>query len=158
MNTKIYATKAFVQAVKEHRYPHVVLEKIQLLVLNPRHPSLKVHQVRRARKGIWECYASDGDRILYEFKTGELYLWYLGSHALIEKVQCYRFNPEQTFYAFEQNNEHSHTTARLELQKDSRQIRESLALYEPGGDFDGELQNVCVFSLKQLGWLIDGKL
>src|SRR5689334_2571694 len=147
MNIKIYATKAFIQAMKEHRYPRVVLEKIQLLALNPRHPSLKVHQVRRARKGIWECYASDGDRILYEFKAGELYLWYLGSHALIEKVQHYRFNPEQNFYTFEREDQTAMTA-----QKEGRQIKEQPASYEKGDTFDDGLK---VFSLKQLSQLID---
>ncbi len=27
-----------------------------------------------------------------------MYLWYLGSHALIEKVHDFRFDPEQAFY------------------------------------------------------------
>ena len=143
MNIKIYATKAFVQAVKEHRYPHVVLEKIQLLALNPRHPSLKVHQVRRARKGIWECYATDGDRILYEFKAGELYLWYLGSHALIEKVHCYRFNPEQHFYTLE----HDEKTTNLKETKEPRRVKEHSEMYEV---LDDRLKVVSLEQLRQL--------
>ncbi len=126
MNLRIYATKAFVQALKKHRYRRVILEKIQLLALNPRHPSLNVHQVRRARKGIWECYVSDGDRMLYESRSGELYLWYLGSHALIERVQCYRFDPEQTFYA-------------LEEQEGDGQVRETAVPYEADGRANTEL-------------------
>jgi hypothetical protein len=91
--------------------------------------------------------------MLYEVKSGGLYLWYLGSHALIEKVHCYRFDPEQIFYAFEDSENNF-------KQVDGRQVREQVANYEVDLVLDGakvalnEVIPMYAISLEQLGNLV----
>lgn len=151
MDIEILATRAFVQAMIRHRHPRVVLEKIQLLATNPAHPSLRAHQFRRARKGIRECYTSDGNRMLYEFKPGKLCLWYLGTHALIEKAHRYRFDPEQIFYDF--SNELKHANIIREKAPEQK-IEYNKNIYEAELVFDETLLT-CTFSWEELQHLAD---
>lgn len=72
----------------------IVREKISLLATNPRHPSLNVHRVHRAKTtlSIWECYIDHGMRLLYEIRKGILYLWYFGGHEIVDDVHLHSFS------------------------------------------------------------------
>ncbi len=70
----------------------LVKTKVELLTANPRHPSLKVHRLRRLKGLVWECYISNTHRLLYQQQQGQLYLYSLGKHELIDKchLRSYR--------------------------------------------------------------------
>ena len=69
----------------------VVKTKVGLLTSNPRHPSLKVHRLRRLGGAIWECYISNTHRLLYHQKQGQMYLHSLGKHQLIDKCHLRKY-------------------------------------------------------------------
>lgn len=70
----------------------IVRRKVEYLAKDAHHPSLKAHRVKQADGQIWECYIDQGMRLLYETQQGNLYLWYLGGHAIVERVRQLRFN------------------------------------------------------------------
>ncbi len=76
------ATREFRQAFDslQSQKKAIVEEKIGLLVNNRHHPSLHVHQVRRAKtsKKILECYIDDG-------------MWQLGGHKIVDNVHLLNF-------------------------------------------------------------------
>jgi mRNA-degrading endonuclease YafQ of YafQ-DinJ toxin-antitoxin module len=73
------------------------LNKIQLLVDNPAHPSLKAHQVESV-PGMWECYINRGDRIIYDIQGETLRLWQIGSHAIIDRVNPAAFSEDSAAF------------------------------------------------------------
>ncbi len=76
----------------------VVFRKVRLLVDNPGHPSLNVHPLHQVKeRDIWDCYISDSMRLLYEIEEGNLHLWDLGSHAIVDKVHLRRFGSHMHF-------------------------------------------------------------
>lgn len=80
-----------------------VMSKIRLLEDNPRHPSLQVHRVERIKaKDIWECYLSDGDRLIYEQKGDLLRLWRVGDHQVVDRVNQYTFSAHTPFRRLEE--------------------------------------------------------
>jgi len=76
------------------------LEKIELLISNPRHPSLQSHRVNRAR-GKWECYFTNIHRIIYEPANNEIRLWKIGDHTIIDRVQNFCFSAHTQFRRWE---------------------------------------------------------
>jgi hypothetical protein len=73
----------------------IVVQKIEILISTPDHPSLKAHQVRRnsSKSGqIWECYTDEKMRVLYEIRQKTLVLWRIGGHAIIDRVHLRNFN------------------------------------------------------------------
>ena len=75
-----------------------VARKVRLLVENPGHPSLNVHPLHQVKeRDIWDCYISDSMRLLYEIEVGNLHLWDLGSHAIVDKVHLRRFGSHTHF-------------------------------------------------------------
>lgn len=65
----------------------IVEQKIALLAANPRHPSLRVHRVKRqAADQVWECYVSTTLRLLYQQQQQTLWLLAVGKHALIDTI------------------------------------------------------------------------
>ncbi len=70
----------------------IVKRKVEYLAENPYYPALKAHRVKQADGQIWECYIDRGMRLLYEVQQGVLYLWYLGGHAIVERVHRLSFN------------------------------------------------------------------
>ena len=76
----------------------VVFRKVRLLIDNPGHPSLNVHPLHQVKeRDIWDCYISDSMRLLYEIEEGNLHLWDLGSHAIVDKVHLRRFGSHMHF-------------------------------------------------------------
>src|SRR5258708_8983115 len=76
----------------------VVFRKARLLVDNPGHPSLNVHPLHQVKeRDIWDCYISDSMWMLYEIEEGNLHLWDLGSHAIVDKVHLRRFGSHMHF-------------------------------------------------------------
>lgn len=78
----------------------IVRRKVEYLVQNPYHPSLKAHRVRQADGQIWECYIDQGMRLLYETQQKTLRLWYLGGHAIVERAHKLSFNRSSLFLAW----------------------------------------------------------
>ncbi|MFL5663833.1 MAG: UvrD-helicase domain-containing protein, partial [Ktedonobacteraceae bacterium] len=74
-----------------------VFKKVKLLAQNPAHPSLNTHRLHKARGNIWDCYISDGMRLLYEIKEGTLRLWDIGSHAIVDTVHLRGFAAHTRF-------------------------------------------------------------
>lgn len=100
MALEIQVTKAFEEALARRQNKKNVYKAVNLLLENPRHPSLNVHRLVQARDGIWVAYISDGDRVIYELKNNVLYLWNLGSHD-IERVKSNHFAAHTRFSRME---------------------------------------------------------
>lgn len=94
MALEILATKSFAQALERHPHKGHVNKIINLLMVNPRYPSLNSHvryQISDNRS-IWECYVSNSERILYELKDAVLRLWDLGSHSVVDKAHIHEYS------------------------------------------------------------------
>lgn len=78
----------------------IVRRKVEYLARNPYHPSLKAHRVKQADGQIWECYIDQGMRLLYEVQRKTLRLWYLGGHAIVDRVHRLSFNRSALFLAW----------------------------------------------------------
>jgi len=76
------------------------LQKIEMLISNPRHPSLQAHKLVRA-PGKWECYFTNVHRIIYELDRNELRLWKIGDHSIIDRVQNFCFSAHTQFRRWE---------------------------------------------------------
>ena len=75
----------------------IVIKKVRLLAENPAHPSLNTHRVKLVKGHIWECYITESMRLLYEVKEKCLYLWELGSHAIVDNVRLRGFAANTRF-------------------------------------------------------------
>ncbi len=82
---KILMSDRFLKQLNALSHPEQerVRSKIELLAENPSHPSLKAHQLKV--RGYWECYISDGDRMIYATQDGALVLYEVGRHEIIER-------------------------------------------------------------------------
>ena len=78
----------------------IIKRKVQYLARNPYHPSLNAHRVKQADGQIWECYIDQGTRLLYEVQQKTLRLWYLGGHAIVDRVRKLSFNRSALFLAW----------------------------------------------------------
>ncbi len=96
----ILVTKAFMQALNKYPDQNSVKKTIQLLTMNPAHPSLNVHRYRGVKKGILECYINSGDRILFEVTKNALHLWYLGHHSMLDRAHQFNFTANKSFAQF----------------------------------------------------------
>ncbi len=63
----------------------VVREKVKLLIMNTRYPSLQAHRVLRSGGRIWECYINSALRLFYQYRKGKLWLHGLGGHKMIDR-------------------------------------------------------------------------
>lgn len=59
-------------------------KQLKLLVENPRHPSLNLHQIR-GTKGIWEGYVDYQYRFTFEIEEDFYVLRKAGPHKIIRK-------------------------------------------------------------------------
>src|SRR5258707_5531156 len=75
----------------------IIKRKVKYLIQNPQHPSLNAHRVKQADGQIWECYIDQGTRLLYEIQQKTLRLWYLGGHAIVDRVHKLSFNRSALF-------------------------------------------------------------
>lgn len=93
MIVEAQVTQEFKQAFDslQPQKQRIVQEKIDLLAFNLRHPSLHTHRLHRP-PNVWECYIDNGMRLLYQIKTGILYLWDLGGHAVVDKAHLRGFS------------------------------------------------------------------
>src|SRR5437899_2725594 len=102
MIIEVLISEAFKQALDHHPHPNVVGRKVRLLAEDPTHPSLKTHRLHQVKdKNIWDCSVTDSERLLYELKDGALYLWDLGSHAVVDKVHLRSFAAHTRFSRLE---------------------------------------------------------
>ena len=71
----------------------IVTRKIALLAENPRHPSLRSHQLLRADSETWECYLIDSfpHRLLYQYRETKILLVEIGSHKVVNRSHMRRF-------------------------------------------------------------------
>ncbi|MFZ5817885.1 MAG: 3'-5' exonuclease [Bacillota bacterium] len=75
----------------------LVLEKVRLLHENPKHPSLQVHKVKNTADK-WECYVNRNYRIIYDQGEGQLRLWKLGPHVIVDRVRYTSFAAHTAFH------------------------------------------------------------
>ena len=61
-------------------------QKIDFLVCNHRHPSLRTHQLHRSGGALWSCSLSKTERLLYSRCGRTLILYDVGSHAVVDNV------------------------------------------------------------------------
>ncbi len=99
MKSEIMATADFKRAWRQltPQMRKIVSNKIGLLTMNPGHPSLHVHRLWRARSDIRTCYITNTARLVFEVKEGILYLWALGGHSVVDKVDRRSFSPHACF-------------------------------------------------------------
>ncbi len=95
----VMATEDFKRAWRRltPRMRRIVGRKIDLLTVNPGHPSLHVHRLWRARGDIRTCYITDTARLVFEIRKGILYLWAIGGHTVEDKVDRRSFSPHASF-------------------------------------------------------------
>jgi superfamily I DNA/RNA helicase/mRNA-degrading endonuclease YafQ of YafQ-DinJ toxin-antitoxin module len=87
---EIVCTKHFLKALEkmQAREQRQVEEKIALLVRDPGHNSLNAHRMQ-VGDHIWECYANEHVRIIYEMPHSDtpLRLWYVGQHGIVDGAE-----------------------------------------------------------------------
>ena len=60
------------------------LEKIELLAMNPGHPSLRVHRVR-GTDGVWEAYIDMSHRMTFEYAPDGIVLRNNNGHEILRR-------------------------------------------------------------------------
>src|SRR5947209_20333225 len=83
----------------------IVKRKIRLLSENPGHPSLNTHRLHKVKANIWDCYVSESMRLLYEIRDGNLQLWNVGPHSMVDNVRLRGFAANTRFSRMEQEPE-----------------------------------------------------
>jgi mRNA-degrading endonuclease RelE of RelBE toxin-antitoxin system len=94
MYKRVVFTEKFSRSLKRLSEPmqQLVAEKINYLKQNPAHPSLKVHRVLRVRsRKLWICYIGASLRLLYQPQADAIYLWDIGAHAVVDRIDERRF-------------------------------------------------------------------
>ena len=61
-----------------------VEEKLDLLLKNPRHPSLQVKKMQ-GTAGIWELRVTQGYRLTFQIERGSYLLRKVGSHDILRR-------------------------------------------------------------------------
>ncbi len=71
----------------------IVRKKVELLIVNPRHHSLKAHRLKRADSDVWECYLSNRfpHRLLFRYQGDKILLVQMGSHRVVDRCHVTRF-------------------------------------------------------------------
>ena len=69
------------------------LQKLSMLIANPFHPSLKAHRLTGLKNvhDKWECYINLSYRIIYDLGEGELRIWDIGDHSIVDRVRNMSF-------------------------------------------------------------------
>lgn len=72
----------------------IIHKKVDLLVTNPRHPSLQVHRLKRADRAVWDCYLIDSwpHRLLFMYLEGKILLVQMGSHRVVNRCHATKFD------------------------------------------------------------------
>ncbi len=94
MYKRVILTEKFSRSLKRLSEPmqQLVAEKIYYLKQNPAHPSLNVHRVLRVRsRKMWICYIGDSLRLLYQPQADVIYLWDIGPHVVVDRIDRRRF-------------------------------------------------------------------
>lgn len=60
-------------------------KQLALFVINPQHPSLRVHKLSGELKNIWSISISKGIRMTYLQNGDEVYLFDIGTHDEVYK-------------------------------------------------------------------------
>jgi mRNA-degrading endonuclease RelE of RelBE toxin-antitoxin system len=92
---QVIATRAFLEAYQQLplRVQSIIDSKIEQLARNPSHRSLQAHKLHRVKgENVWSCYISINKRLLYQYKNGKIYLWYVGEHVIVERAHLRRFD------------------------------------------------------------------
>jgi mRNA-degrading endonuclease YafQ of YafQ-DinJ toxin-antitoxin module len=97
MFTEVLMSKHFEKTLVELLAPkrQQVVQKVELLLTNPAHPSLQAHRLWRLGGQIWDCYVDRGHcamRLLYEIQEHRLILWRLGGHDVVDRAHCLGFD------------------------------------------------------------------
>jgi mRNA-degrading endonuclease RelE of RelBE toxin-antitoxin system len=71
----------------------IVRSKVELLIANPGHRSLKVHRLKRADSEVWECYLINRfpHRLLFQRHDDKILLVQMGSHRVVNRCHKTRF-------------------------------------------------------------------
>ncbi|MCX6064100.1 MAG: ATP-dependent helicase [Caldiserica bacterium] len=72
---------------------HQSSEKLTLLATNPFHPSLNAHRLTGLKNvhDKWECYINLSHRIIYDLGEGELRIWDIGDHSIVDRARNMSF-------------------------------------------------------------------
>lgn len=72
---------------------HQSSEKLNLLATNPFHPSLNAHRLTGLKNvhDKWECYINLSYRIIYDLGEGELRIWDIGDHSIVDRARNMSF-------------------------------------------------------------------
>lgn len=91
-SVEVMATEEFFSVWRQltSRMKNIVNQKISLLEMDRRHPSLRVHRLRHGNGDMWICYITNTMRLLYSVEDGVLYLHGLGGHAIVDKAHVHR--------------------------------------------------------------------
>ena len=75
--------KAFAKLPKEIQ--EATYRKLDLLVANPLHPSLRVKKIK-GTDSIWEMSITMNYRVTFEHRPDELFLRYIGTHDILKRT------------------------------------------------------------------------
>lgn len=89
-----WVTEAFLRAWRKlsPQLQEIIKVKVALLRVNPRHPMLRSHRIRRTDGVIWECYVNYSYRMLYQYKDDRLLLFDVGRHSVVDRVHLRNFS------------------------------------------------------------------
>jgi mRNA interferase RelE/StbE len=88
MKYKIVASKAFEKSLKKLTSieQKQVAEKLKILQINPRHPSLRTKKIK-GFEGLFECSVNMDIRILWRYEGSEIIVTLdIGHHSILRKL------------------------------------------------------------------------
>ncbi|HEY3993773.1 MAG TPA: 3'-5' exonuclease [Ktedonobacteraceae bacterium] len=86
------------------RKREIVKQKVDRLLADPHHPSLRAHRLHRLGNQIWDCHIDHGHggtRLLFEVRGKQLLLWRLGNHDVVDHAHQLQFDPATEFFKWE---------------------------------------------------------
>ena len=69
---------------KDQRLQAAILECVQRLGDDPRHPSLNTHRMQGVR-GVWEAYVDRGNRVTFHYEDGKIVLRNNCNHEMLKR-------------------------------------------------------------------------
>lgn len=106
MFEEVLMSRDFDRALQQfqERKRELVKNKVNFLIVNPRHRSLQAHRLHRLGNQIWDCHVDHshgGTRLLYEIRGKQLLLWGLGNHDIVDRAHQLLFDPATDFLKWE---------------------------------------------------------
>jgi mRNA interferase RelE/StbE len=94
VSVQVIHTQDFLKAYQQLslKMRGIVDRKIELLAINPAHPGLQAHRLKRANADdVWSCSISFSKRLIYQYRNSAIYLYDVGEHGIVDRVHLRNF-------------------------------------------------------------------